>query len=520
MDTTRTLPPTNRLEPSARTVSVITAAPVPARARVKAKAALLVALVLLGTGLRLAALFSDRCLWIDEAMLALNLVNRTPAQLFERLDYNQGAPVGFLLSAKASVAAFGSSAWALRLAPFLASVGGLVGFAVVARRLLPATGAALAVGLFAVSPHLTSYAAECKQYASDAALAVGLLAASLGLLKGKSGFRRWLVLGLAGATVVWFSHPSVFVLGGIGTALLVRGAVARDRTKFLAACGTVAVWLASFAACYFLCLKQLDANKYLADYWAGHFLALPPQDLGDVAWLVDHIVAFFTTPGGFGGELVPLGGFAAALALIGLREFGRERWPVAVSIVVSAGLVLIASGLQKYPIGGRLMLFLAPFAVLLVARGARAVFDGLSGQNPFAARALLVLLVAAPLWETVDALRKPPRSEQLAPVLERVRAEYRPGDRVFVYYGAVPAFRLYTRERPFPAEAVTLGAEHRRAPAEYRSELAGLHGRVWVIVSHRHGTEVEEMLVALDARGTREREVKRTGATAYLYALE
>ncbi|AWM36821.1 hypothetical protein GobsT_53150 [Gemmata obscuriglobus] len=516
MDTTKLAPPANRFQPTPKTVTVLVSDPVQQPAR---RTALLLALVCVGVGLRLTALLSDRCLWIDEAMLALNLVDRTPAQLLGKLDYNQGAPVGFLLAAKAGISAFGPGAWAMRLVPFLASVAGLVGFAFVARRLLPAGASLLAVGLFAVSPHLVTYAAECKQYASDAAIAVGLFAAALGLLEGKGGW-RWAGLAAAGAAAVWFSHPSVFVLGGIGTGLLVSALVERDRPRFFAAGGTVATWLVSFAACYFLCLKQLGGNKYLTDYWAGHFMSLPPKGLGDLAWLVDHWIAFFTTPGGFGGALVPLGGFAAVLSLVGLREFARTRWAVAVALVTPAVLVLLASGLQKYPIGGRLMLFMTPLAVLLVARGAWAVFDGLSERNAFAARALLALLVLSPVWASFEFLKQPPRSEQLAPVLERVRSEFRPGDRVFVYYGAVPAFTFYTRERPFPAEAVTLGAEHRDDPAAYRGELAGLRGRVWYVVSHRHGTEEAEALAVLDARARPAREVKQTGAAAYLYELE
>ncbi|HEY1190607.1 MAG TPA: hypothetical protein VGE74_23440 [Gemmata sp.] len=518
MDSPKLAPPENRLRPIARAVAVVVSAPPPVRA--PSWAALLVVLVALGGGLRAVALASDRCLWIDEAMLALNLVDRTPRQLFDKLDYNQGAPVGFLLAVKASVSAFGPRAWALRLVPFVASLAGLVAFAVVARRLLPGPGAVLAVGLFAVSPHLISYAGECKQYASDAAIAVGLLALALGQLEGAGGFWRRAVLAVAGAAAVWCSHPAAFVLGGIGTALLARGAVARNWGAVRATGATIAVWLVSFAGCYFLCLKQLDNNAYLTGYWSGHFLALPPKGLGDAAWLVDHLVAFFTAPGGFGGPRVPLGGFAAALALIGLRVFARERWPVALALTVPVALVLLASGLQKYPIGGRLMLFMAPFAVLLVARAGWAVCEALAEKNGFAARVLLVLLVAAPLWESVEVLRKPPRAEQLAPVLDQVRASFRPGDRVFVYYGAVPAFRFYTRPHPFPADSVTLGAEHRADPTAYRSELAGLRGRVWLVVSHRHGDEEARLLAVLDGRGARRAEVRHPGAAAYLYELE
>src|SRR5262245_19193615 len=64
---------------------------------------MVVALVLLGIGLRGVALRSDRNLWIDESMLALNLIERSPARLLEPLDWNQGAPVGFLLLVKAAI---------------------------------------------------------------------------------------------------------------------------------------------------------------------------------------------------------------------------------------------------------------------------------------------------------------------------------------------------------------------------------------------------------------------------------
>ena len=511
-------PAVNRLEPTVRTVTVVTAPPKPATTPPGVPVTVFVVILLLGGGLRLAALLLDRCLWIDEAMLALNLVNRSPRGLLDPLDWNQGAPVGFLLAVKGAISAFGASEWALRLVPFAASVCGLLAFAWTARRLLPPHAALLAVAIFGLSPHLVSYAGECKQYACDAAIAAGLLAVAVGLFEGKGGW-RWALLGVAGAAAVWCSHPAAFVLGGIGTALLARELAARDRARFIAAGLTVGCWLVSFAACYLICLKNLGGNKYLEDYWAGHFLSLPPKSIGDVTWLVDHVIHFFTIPGGFGGSLVPLGGFAALLALVGLREFARERWPVALALTLPAAFVLFASALHKYPIGGRLMLFMVPFATLLVARGAWVVFDAIRERNRFAAFALVVLLVGAPLWESVDLLRKPTRHEELVPVLRTVKSEIQPGDRLFVYYGAVPAFTFYTREQPFAEDAVTLGEEHRGDPSAYRAELAKLRGRVWVVVSHRHGDEDAVMRATLDARGVCEREVKRPGAAAYLYRL-
>jgi hypothetical protein len=504
--------------PTARSAAVVAAPLQSAPGHVPI--AVFVALLMLGGGLRALGLFGDRCLWIDEAMLALNLVNRTPAQLLEPLDWNQGAPVGFLLAVKGTISALGAAEWSLRLVSFLASLAGMIAFTWVARRTLSPAAAVLAVGLMALSPHLVSYAAECKQYASDAAIAIGLFAVALGLLEGRGGTRRWLALAAAGAGAVWCSHPATFVLGGIGTALLIQAAVARDRMRCRAAALTVGWWLLSFVGCYFLCLKQLGGNKYLTEYWTDHFMPLPPTKIGDAAWVADHLVAFFTMPGGFGGALMPLGGFAAVLGVLGLREFARERWPVALALSLPVGFLLLASGLHKYPFGGRLLLFLIPSAVLLVARGTRAVYEAARDKDRFAAYLVVGVLVLAAVWQTADAIRRPLRYEQLNPVLEQVQSDIRPDDRVYVYYSAVPAFTFYTRDRALPASSVTLGEEHRGDTAGYLSELSSLHGRVWVIHSHPHNHEETAFHTMLDCRGKCERTVKLPGASAWLYILD
>lgn len=508
-------PAVNRLAPVVKSVEVVTA-PEPARATRRATATALVALVALGTALRLVALLSDRCLWLDESMLALNLVARSPAELLKPLDYNQGAPVGYLLLTKAAIVAFGASEWALRLVPFVASCAGLIGFAWLARRLLPAGGALLATALFALSPHLISYAAECKQYACDASITIGLFACALGLLEGKGGRARYALFALAGALAVWFSHPAAFVLAGIGSALLLKELVARDRARFTATALTVGAWLVSFGACYVLCLKQLSANDYLTGYWADHFV---PRTVGAASWLADHAIALFEQPGGFGGPAVPLAAFAALLALVGLVEFARaNRW-LACALAGPVLFLLFAAALQKYPFGGRLALFVVPCAVLLAAHAPRAVYEAARGTNRLAAVGALVLLVGSGAWQSAEMLRRPARSEQLAPVLERVRTEMKPGDRVYVYYSSVPAFHFYTRDRALPAAHVELGSEHRDRPEGYRDEVARLRGRTWVIFSHPHKHEETLVRSLLDARATRAAELKDRGAVAWLYDL-
>ena len=512
-------PTVNRLDPLATPITVVSPEPAPPWPGPMSGPAAVVVLVLLGLGLRGVALASDRNLWIDESMLALNLIGRTPAGLLEPLDWNQGAPVGFLLAVKAVISQVGATERGLRLVPFVGSALGLIGFAWLATRLMPRPAALLATGLFAVSPYLIGYAAECKQYATDAAIAVGLFAVSAGLLLGERGGRRWVFLGLAGAAAVWFSHPAAFVLGGIGTALLLEALWARDRGRFRAAAGTVASWLVSFAACYVLSLKNLGNNQYLLSYWDGHFLPLPPTSLGDAAWLLDHFFAPFGYPGGLAGTEIRAGGIAAVLFVVGLHATWKQRWPVAVALVLPAFFALLASGLHKYPFAGRLLLFLVPVMVLGAARGAWAVFSTLRPLQPVAAFGLLGVLVAAPMLEAYQEVRRPMRYEQLNPVVEQLRGEWRPGDRMYVYYGAVPAFTYYTRNEAFPADAVTLGSEARGNRIEYREQLLPFRGsrRVWLVFSHRHKHEESDIRAFAEGLGRCERVLGAPGAAAYLF---
>jgi hypothetical protein len=292
----------------------------------------------------------------------------------------------------------------------------------------------------------------------------------------------------------------------------------RDRRRAAACWATIACWLASFGLCYLASLRHLGGNQYLLDYWAGHFLALPPTSPGDLAWLADHFFGFFAYPGGLGGTEVKAGGVAAVLFVVGVAAIGRDRWPVAVALVVPGVLAVLASGLHKYPFAGRLLLFLVPLALLAVARGAWAVAAALRPTQPLAAALFLGVLVAAPAVELYQQLRRPVHHEELAPVLAEVRARWQPGDRMYVYYGAVPAFTFYTRGDPFPPD-VTFGSEHRDGRTGYRDELARLagHPRVWLVFSHRHKDEESLLRAYAEGLGRCEREIRHPGAAAFLF---
>jgi len=58
--------------------------------------------IIVGIVLRLRYYAFNRSLWLDESLLALNLIHRSYRQLLKPLDYSQGSRLGFLLVATGS----------------------------------------------------------------------------------------------------------------------------------------------------------------------------------------------------------------------------------------------------------------------------------------------------------------------------------------------------------------------------------------------------------------------------------
>src|SRR6185295_12378688 len=80
------------------------------------------AVVLVGAALRLIAYLAARSLWLDEAMLANNIVGRTFGALLGPLAEAQSAPWLFLFGERAATVLAGPNELALRLLPLAAGI--------------------------------------------------------------------------------------------------------------------------------------------------------------------------------------------------------------------------------------------------------------------------------------------------------------------------------------------------------------------------------------------------------------
>src|SRR5258706_3723570 len=244
-------------------------------------------LLLVGFVLRIRQYLTGRSLWIDEAMLALNIVNRDFAGLFKPLDYDQGTPLGFLLVEKFFNILLGKSEFVLRLFPLMMGLAALWLFYLLLKRTTSGTGLLLALALFALNPRLVYYSSEVKQYIVDVAVTIGLLLMTERLFDEHPSKKYFIRFTLVGLLALWFSHPALFVLAGIGLTLVLVYLKRQDYISLRLALGMGSIWVLNLVFLYFLILKDLRQNTFMQEYWQDAFVPMPPWR--DMSWYLKSI---------------------------------------------------------------------------------------------------------------------------------------------------------------------------------------------------------------------------------------
>jgi uncharacterized membrane protein len=483
--------------------------------------------VAIGILLRLRQFLFDRSLWLDESFLALNIIHRSPAELLNPLDYNQGAPIGFLLLEKLALS-FGSSEMALRLFPFVAGIAALFLFKAVADRFLLPTAVPIAVALFAILDPLIYYSAEAKQYSGDVAIALLLFLLADFMFETPFRIKRTVVFSVVAAIAIWFSHPAVFILAGSGIALLWILFRNHDRRSLVLLSVPGALCAASFLIFYLVSLRRLSANANLLAYWQDAFPPIPPSLLADGRWFVDSFFGLFSDVVGLEPQLT---GLAAVAFVIGAGTLFSQHRARFLLLLAPMAFTLLAAAFHRYPFRGRLLLFLVPSLILLVVAGLATIRTKTRQSFPLLSVLLIGFLFFHPALHAAVYLVHPRTKEEIKPVIEYVRNHRLPGDDLFVYFHSAFPFRYYSERHLIEPLDEIVGKYPTDDWQHFRGDLDQLRGkrRVWVVLSHVYpfyfgqsaGFDGERLVLDyLEGMGTRLDSVRAAGASAYLFDFQ
>jgi hypothetical protein len=448
------------------------------------------AVIAVGLAARLWQYLGNPSLWIDELALVDDVLHMPLRALVSRpLPLDQIAPPGFLAALKLSADRLGTDERALRAFPFACALASVLLFAPLARRVLRPWTALLATAIFGLLPLLISWTASVKQYSTDVAVSIAVLLAALRVLDPGRRTRDLYAAAAAGILAPWFSHPAAFTVAGCGVALLGVSMRDRDRRALGPIGAIVLFWAVSAGGAVALARSLLtdSTREYMARFWEP---ALPDWDT--LAFVVVGVVL--------------------------LVRRGPRRGAV---LVAPVAVTLAAAALHAYPFSGRAVLFLVPIFILAAAEAFALLVDAAAtaGAPRTAVASVLVLGLLALLSTNLPVYER----EEVRPVLRKLAARLRPGDSLYVFYGARRAFRFYGPRAGIPASRATMGECHRGDRRAYLRELDAFRGapRVWVVIAHPASRLLEVPVVRgyLERIGASRERIEETGASAELFDL-
>ena len=485
--------------------------------------------ILLGVFLRLRQYLLNRSLWQDEASLAVNIVNRNFGELTRLFFYHQAAPIGFLFIEKLSILIFGNHDYVMRLFPLLT---GILAVYLIYKFSRASSGifGLVAVTLFSITWWLVYYSSELKQYSSDVTTALLITYLAWNCLRENARARDFLLLGGVGAVVIWISHPSVFIMAGVGLVLVLEKLTRKEYVPWIWIFGIGIGWLASFGLEYLVSLRHIITDEYLIDYWGKAYVPIPPWS--DKRWFVDtyytflyfafhradNVMALITL------VLTPIGAFSLLI---------RDR-KAGLLVILPFVVVGIASALERYPLKNRFMLFLIPFAFLLMAEGLRGIYWLAAKWRPNIAKVFSGVLALAFIWivaSTSFYLATLNEKVDIRPVIRYVAKNRMQDDIVYVFYRTESTYQYYAPFYGLDTGNIMTGvqgAKKRVALQNYENDILSLVGneRVWFLFSEVVDCEncpeedtLSYYLEFINPYGVVIDKYEGSGASAYLYDL-
>lgn len=491
-----------------------------------------------GIILRIVQYLHNCSLEIDEARdTVIGILGKSLSDLFKHSDiYIPTPPVGFFLIEKIAVQIFGDSEYALRLYPLLAGELSLLLFYFVAKQYIKQKAIPIALVLFATLEPLIYYSAAVRPYSGDIMIVLIILFIAVRYIHSdRLTPYNTSLLSVIGAIAIWFSSPVVFTLSGVGTTLFFMSLSRKKRTEFVNLFFIFLAWGLSFMIYYLLYLHNLTKVEFFYTAVKGENAFMPfPISFSTVKWFITKFFGMFEETVGF--FQWGIAGIAVLAFIIGCASIFSERKEKLLILTLPILFALLASSISLYPFLQRMIIFIVPSLLFLIAEGAEYIITKTSINARVVGYVFIGLLLFHPLLSSAHHLIKPLTTEEIKPILNYIKINWQSGDVIYIHYGAHPAFTYYAKKYDFEKNHYVIGiyagdknnqwafsTDYLNA---YTKDLDKLRGknRIWILFSHtpmlNKGINEEVFFIYyLNSIGKQIDSHRDSGSSVYLYDL-
>ena len=299
---------------------------------------------------------------MDDASLAMNIIQRNVLGLFQTLDYFQKAPPFFMVFTWVIYHTFGISEFSFRFIPFVSSIAAIFLFFKVAEKYLNnKISVIFALFLFVVNSKLIYYAQAFKQYSSDVLIILLLLYFYTMLNSFCTEERKkhvFVLIGLIIGFLTLFSYPVLFVFPIIILLALLNNF---NKKTFINLC----IMSIPFAlVCFYYIFQAFGADstqKELINMWnnievCGFFSA---DMQSNCLTIKKNILYLFDL---YNFKFILLSIFSGSVFFF---FSNKKKFYLIFGVIL---LTVFASIMKLYPFSERTIMFLLPLIILLVAK--------------------------------------------------------------------------------------------------------------------------------------------------------
>lgn len=470
---------------------------------------IIIVLILLGgVFLSLWQFLYNRSLWIDEAMLALNIIHKDCLELLKPLEYNQVAPILFLQIEKIFSTIIQNSEYGLRIFPLLCFWLSLYFFYKVIRILAENRYVIIiALSLFVFNKVFIYYSNEVKQYMTDVLV---LLSVFYFVLKEyKKEEKKYYILGIVGVVSIFLSNVAPIILFTCGLYLFYDNFFVTKKIKIISLSILSVVWLSIFFLYYCFFIYEDPSKEYMMWYWSDRnafsLLSLP-INIGKI-FLHDK-------------QSIP--NMITCIIMISLFLMGivnlllHRKTKIKIIILTCTPLALhvfLSSAFQLYPVDRRLILYTLPCIIIICTIG----FDYIkSNLKPPKQRLLVTFIPVIFLFCFLAGF--PIRREATRESIKYIDENITEGENIYNYFGAVPAFQYYKDIGYVKTDAHVINSNSEWVVNKCMNELKTLQGKNWLLFPYILDIEENFYITQLDSLGYRKlKEFKMYRSSIYLY---
>lgn len=421
---------------------------------------------------------------MDEAKLAMNIIERSYLELLEPLHSVQVAPIGYLWIQRALYDIFGSHDWVFRLFPlFMYFLGSIALYKLLYLLALKERVILVMVTLFAFCQPLIYYASEIKQYGSDVAITIILM--YIILRSYESRMLQVAVLSVVGILAITLSNVSVLILTIAGSY---KWYLQYKKTHNLVNVITIPIllWLVTFGFYFFFFIHGHPTRDFMAAYWQSFaYMPLNPFSKEFIQYWAQTYTFVFGKILGANPKIPLLHHLFGVACLAGIIKLCKQRqWGYLYLLLGPFLIHILLSALQIYPFVWRVSLYLQPLFALFCAIGIVSMTEFLLTSAKLKHLAHIILLPGFSLL-LITLYTFPKDREEFKESYKFMLSRKQPNDHLFLNPGVYNTWLYYDMigyvQDDIP---LTQGVPNREDFTRHNSQLDSLKGRVWFLAAH------------------------------------